>query len=77
MEQSPRVAITQFSSGVIQVANNYFENGVAFFMNLIYTAIRFGIASGDVAPFVSHNTILRWSALQEVAFRDEEGVEKF
>lgn len=77
MEQSPRVAIIQFSSGVMQVANNYFENGVAFFTNLIYTAIRFGVASGDVAPFVGHNAILRWSALQEVAFRDEEGVEKF
>jgi hypothetical protein len=77
MEQSPRVAIIQFSSGVMQVANNYFENGVAFFTNLIYTAIRFIVASGDVAPLVGHNAILRWSALQEVAFRDEDGVEKF
>ncbi|KAH6719302.1 glycosyl transferase family group 2-domain-containing protein [Leptodontidium sp. MPI-SDFR-AT-0119] len=77
MEQSPRVAIIQFSSGVMQVANDYFENGVTFFTNLIYTAIRFGVASGDVAPFVGHNAILRWSALQEVAFKDEEGVEKY
>ena len=77
MEQSPRVAIIQFSSGVMQVAHDYFENGVTFFTNLIYTAIRFGVASGDVAPFVGHNAILRWSALQEVAFKDEEGAEKF
>jgi membrane glycosyltransferase len=63
IEQSPRVAIIQFSSGVMQVANHFFENGVAFFTNLIYTAIRFGVASGDVAPFVGHNAILRWSAL--------------
>jgi hypothetical protein len=77
MEQSPRVAIIQFSSGVMQVQHDYFENGITFFTNLIYTAIRFGVASGDVAPFVGHNAILRWSALQEVSFKDEEGVEKF
>jgi hypothetical protein len=77
MELSPRVAIIQFSSGVMQVAYNYFENGITFFTNLIYTAIRFGVASGDVAPFVGHNAILRWSALQEVSFKDEDGVEKY
>jgi cellulose synthase/poly-beta-1,6-N-acetylglucosamine synthase-like glycosyltransferase len=77
MEQSPRVAIIQFSSGVMQVAYNYFENGITFFTNLIYTAIRFGVASGDVAPFVGHNAILRWSALQEVAFKSDEGVELY
>lgn len=77
MEQSPRVAIIQFSSGVMQVAHNFFEDGITFFTNLIYTAIRFGVASGDVAPFVGHNAILRWSAIQEVAFKDEEGVEKY
>lgn len=77
MEQSPRVAIIQFSSGVMQVQHDYFENGITFFTNLIYTAIRFGVAAGDVAPFVGHNAILRWSALQEVAFKDEHGTEKF
>jgi hypothetical protein len=77
MEQHPRVAIIQFSSGVMQVAFNYFENGITFFTNMIYTAIRFGVASGDVAPFVGHNAILRWSAIQEVSFRDEDGQEKF
>jgi hypothetical protein len=76
MELSPRVAIIQFSSGVMQVAHNYFENGITFFTNLIYTAIRFGVASGDVAPFVGHNAILRWSAIQEVSFK-EDGVEKY
>ena len=76
MELSPRVAIIQFSSGVLQVAHNYFENGITFFTNLIYTAIRFGVASGDVAPFVGHNAILRWSAIQEVSFK-EDGVEKY
>ncbi|KAI9657583.1 MAG: hypothetical protein M1829_006891 [Trizodia sp. TS-e1964] len=77
MEQSPEVGIMQFSSGVMQVVNNYFENGITFFTNLIYTAIRYTVANGDVAPFVGHNAILRWSAIQQVSYVDEDGYEKF
>lgn len=77
MELYPQVGIMQFSSGVMQVVWTYFENGITFFTNLIYTAIRYGVSNGDVAPFVGHNAILRWSAVQDVAFHDEEGVEKF
>jgi len=68
MEQSPSVAIIQFSSGVMNVTTSFFEQGITFFTNLIYTAIRFGVANGDVAPFVGHNAILRWSAVQDVSF---------
>lgn len=77
MEQSPEVAILQFSSGVMQVTNTYFENGITFFTNLIYSAIRYTVANGDVAPFVGHNALLRWSALKSVSFVDEDGFEKF
>jgi hypothetical protein len=77
MEQSPNVGILQFSSGVMQVVNNYFENGITFFTNLIYTAINYTVANGDVAPFVGHNAILRWSAIQQVSYMDEDGYEKF
>ncbi|KAH7122380.1 glycosyl transferase family group 2-domain-containing protein [Dendryphion nanum] len=77
MEQSPEVGIMQFSSGVMQVVNTYFENGITFFTNLIYTAIRYTVSNGDVAPFVGHNAILRWSAIQRVSFFDEDGYEKF
>jgi cellulose synthase/poly-beta-1,6-N-acetylglucosamine synthase-like glycosyltransferase len=77
MEQSPEVAIIQFSSGVMQVSNNFFENGITFFTNLVYSAIRYGVANGDVAAFVGHNAILRWSAVQDVAFNDEDGIERF
>lgn len=31
----------------------------------------------DVAPFVGHNAILRWSAIQQVSYMDEDGYEKF
>lgn len=76
LEQSPEVAILQFSSGVMQISHNYFENGITFFTNLIYTAIKYGVANGDVAPFVGHNAMLRWSAVQDVAF-ETDGVLKF
>ncbi|KAF2170004.1 hypothetical protein M409DRAFT_64391 [Zasmidium cellare ATCC 36951] len=75
MEISPTVAIIQFASGVMQVSHDFFENGMAFFTRLIYTSIRFGVAAGDIAPFVGHNAILRWSALQHVAFEDEQSVQ--
>ncbi|KIH93790.1 hypothetical protein SPBR_04088 [Sporothrix brasiliensis 5110] len=77
MEQSPDVGILQFSSSVMQVVHNYFENGITFFTNLIYTAIRYTVSNGDVAPFVGHNAILRWSAVQQVSYIDDDGYEKF
>lgn len=70
MELSPSVGIMQFSSGVMQVVHTYFENGITFFTNLIYTAIRYTVSNGDVSPFVGHNAILRWSAIQQVSFLD-------
>jgi hypothetical protein len=77
MEQSPEVGIMQFSSGVMQVVHTYFENGITFFTNLVYSAIRYTVSNGDVAPFVGHNAILRWSAIQEVGYEDEDGYGKF
>jgi len=40
-------------------------------------AIRFCVSNGDSAPFVGHNAILRWSAIQQVSYEDEDGYEKF
>ncbi|KAF7559604.1 hypothetical protein G7046_g4537 [Stylonectria norvegica] len=77
MDQSPDVGIMQFSSGVMQVVHTYFENGITFFTDLIYTAIRYTVSNGDVAPFVGHNAILRWEAIQQVSYRDEDGYDKF
>lgn len=68
MVQSPQVAIMQYSSGVMNVTNSFFEKGVTYFTNLIYTQIRYAVANGDVAPFVGHNAILRWEAVQEIAY---------
>ena len=77
MEQAPQVAILQFSSGVMNVTNSFFENGITFFTHLIYTAITFAVACGDVAPFVGHNAMLRWSAIQDIAYTSDDGGEKY
>ncbi|KAF4334248.1 interferon-induced GTP-binding Mx2 [Fusarium beomiforme] len=74
LEASPRVAILQFTSGVMNVTTSYFESGITFFTNLIYTAIAYAVANGDVSPFVGHNAIIRWSALQEVGFKDDNNL---
>lgn len=79
MEQSPEVAIIQFPSGVLNVTNTFFENGISFFTRLVYTVISYIVACGDIPPFVGHNAILRWSAIQEVAFlsASDPNVEKY
>lgn len=76
MEASPQVAILQYASGVMNVTDSFFEMGITFFTNLIYTAIRYAVANGDVAPFVGHNAILRWKALQDISYT-ADGIEKF
>ncbi|KAF5554620.1 hypothetical protein FMEXI_1902 [Fusarium mexicanum] len=70
MHESPEVAILQHGSGVMQVVQNTFENGITYFTNVVYTAIKYGVGSGDVSPFVGHNAFLRWKALQDIAFTD-------
>lgn len=78
MEQNPNVAIIQYASGVMNVTNTFFENGITWFTNLVYTAIKWAVASGDVAPFVGHNAILRWEALQYLGYTCEyDDREKF
>ncbi|KEY69751.1 hypothetical protein S7711_03732 [Stachybotrys chartarum IBT 7711] len=70
---SPEVAIIQHSTGVMQVTRDYFENGITYFTDLVYSSIRFSIGSGEVAPFVGHNAFLRWQAVQDVGREEENG----
>lgn len=72
MEKCPDVAILQFASGVMNVTTSYFERGITFFTNLVYTQIKFAVSNGDVAPFVGHNAVMRWSAMQEIAYKAKE-----
>ncbi|OBZ73353.1 hypothetical protein A0H81_07233 [Grifola frondosa] len=77
LAECPNVAIIQHESDVMQVANHYFENGIAHFTRRINKCISMGCANGEVAPFVGHNAFLRWSALQDAAFVDPaDGVKK-
>lgn len=51
---------------------------ITWFTNLIYTAITYAVSTGDVCPFVGHNALMRWSAIQSAAaFEDEDGYEKY
>ncbi|KAK4104657.1 hypothetical protein N658DRAFT_417959 [Parathielavia hyrcaniae] len=78
LEQSPEVAILQFQSDVMNVTSSFFENGVTWFTRLIYSCITFAVASGDACPFVGHNAVLRWQAIQDAAsFTDDDGYEKY
>ncbi|KAH6905024.1 glycosyl transferase family group 2-domain-containing protein [Coprinopsis sp. MPI-PUGE-AT-0042] len=77
LHECPDVGIIQHESDVMQVANHYFENGIAYFTRRINKCISIGCANGEVAPFVGHNAFLRWSALQEASFVDpDDGVTK-
>ena len=60
----------------MQVAHHYFENGIAYFTRRINKCISMGCANGEIAPFVGHNAFLRWSALQDAAFVDQDGIKK-
>ncbi|KAF7556470.1 hypothetical protein G7Z17_g1393 [Cylindrodendrum hubeiense] len=77
MFMSPEVAIIQHSTGVMQVSWDFFENGITFFTNLVYSSIRFSIGSGEVAPFVGHNAFLRWKAIQDVGSVKDENFTYF
>lgn len=68
---SPEVAIVQHSTGILQVAGDYFENGITHFNNMIYSALRFAAASGEAASFIGHNAFLRWKAVQSVGTKRE------
>ncbi|CAK5270569.1 unnamed protein product [Mycena citricolor] len=76
LAESPDVAIIQHESDVMQVAHHYFENGIAHFTRRINKCISMGCANGEVAPFVGHNAFLRWSAIQDAAFIDDDGKTK-
>jgi hypothetical protein len=76
MHESPEVALLQHASGILQVTNNVFENGITYFTNLVYPSIQFAVGNGDCAPFVGHNTFIRWKAIQSISW-EEDGMTKF
>ncbi len=73
MAACPEAAVIQHSSGVMYVANHYFERMIGYFTEVVNYSISWTVANGGVAPFVGHNAFLRWRALQEASFVDEDG----
>lgn len=70
------MGILQHESDVLIVIGHYMELAIAFFTKRINRSISFACANGEVAPFVGHNAFLRWSAMQDVSFIDEDGNNK-
>ena len=70
METSPEVAILQHCSGVMYVADHFFESMMGFFTDIVNWSISWLVACGATAPFVGHNAYLRTSALLQVSERD-------
>lgn len=52
---------------------------VSWFTDMIYTAITYAVAGGDSTPFVGHNAIVRWKAIQSAAgyYEPQDGYEKY
>lgn len=70
MESSPEVAILQHCSGVMYVADHFFENMMGFFTDIVNWSISWLVACGATAPFVGHNAYIRTAALLQVSERD-------
>ncbi|SJX63876.1 uncharacterized protein SRS1_21040 [Sporisorium reilianum f. sp. reilianum] len=70
METCPEVAILQHCSGVMYVADHFFENMMGFFTDTVNFSISWLVACGATAPFVGHNAYIRTSALLQVSERD-------
>lgn len=70
METCPEVAILQHCSGVMYVADHFFENMMGFFTDIVNWSISWLVACGATAPFVGHNAYIRTSALLQVSERD-------
>ena len=55
----------------MNVTSSFFESAISNFTRLVYTQIKFAVANGDVAPFVGHNAVLRWQAIQSIGYTCE------
>jgi hypothetical protein len=66
-DQSPELAILQHESGVMKVANHFFENGIAFFTMIVNLSISLVCANGDSAfPLARSPTLLSLTHLYDV-----------
>ena len=70
---SPEVSIIQHIGDALLLGSDFWELGMAFFIRRVFFGIRYCVAGGDLCPFLGHNAFLRWSAMEEVARRRDDG----
>eukprot|EP00877_Chromochloris_zofingiensis_P011428 jgi/Chrzof1/6539/Cz19g00110.t1 len=70
----PGLAYTQHYTMPFSEQNrNYWELFISHFTKQIYfSGIAVATAYGDQAPLVGHNAFLRWSAVKQISFTDDE-----
>ncbi|TKY85615.1 hypothetical protein EX895_005777 [Sporisorium graminicola] len=73
LERSPEIGALQHCSGVMYVADHYFERMIGYFTKMVNLSISWCVANGSIAPLVGHNAFLRWRAVQEVIYHDVDG----
>ncbi|GAC96001.1 hypothetical protein PHSY_003580 [Pseudozyma hubeiensis SY62] len=73
LERSPEIGALQHCSGVMYVADHYFERMIGFFTKIVNLSISWCVSNGTIAPLVGHNAFLRWQAVQEVIYTDVDG----
>jgi hypothetical protein len=67
----PNLGFAQHTISVLRVEDNYWEDFLANFTDLLYNLyIALGTANGDPPPLVGHNATLNWEAMQEVSWFD-------
>ena len=79
MEFCPKVAFMQFFTIPFLQTESYFERGISYFTEIIYSSIGLLCAGGDISPLVGHNVLIRWDYLLKLknlhgSFWNEETV---
>ena len=69
----PNLGFCQHNIGVLRVQDNYWEDFLANFTDLLYSVyIALGPGNGEPPPLVGHNATLNWEAMQAASWFDEE-----
>jgi hypothetical protein len=69
----PNLGFCQHNIGVLRVQDNYWEDFLANFTDLLYSVyIALGTSCGEPPPLVGHNATLNWVAMKEASWFDED-----
>jgi len=73
MELYPNIGFVQMLTNPLNITKNYWENCISLFTEHIYKiAFVYSCTNGHTAPLVGHNAILRWSAVKNASYVDED-----